>query len=180
MFNIYLAIYIIVSIGLIAGGTMKLYNLDQTAGAVIFCIGVVIICIIYGLRWFGADNSLFSQTPVPWPPTINSCPDYLTYYVRKMPDSSVKNTCIDFIGVSTNGSLKVFPKDATSPPTTDDYYFSIDTTVTNPEAKNMELCQKAIMMGLSWEGITNGESCVTAAGLVAPTTPGAGGSGCPK
>jgi hypothetical protein len=37
-------------------------------------------------------------------------------------------------------------------------------------------------MGLTWEGITNGESCVTPAGPVAPGAggnSGSGGGGCP-
>jgi len=172
MFNIYLGIYIIVSIGIITMGTMKFYNQDQTLGAVIYCVGVVIICFVYGMRWFG-PNALMSQAPVPWPPTINKCPDYLTYYARKTSDGVVKDTCIDLIGVAKSGLKKYVETVPGTPPASDDYYFSLATTSNDPVAKNSELCYRASQMGLTWEGITNGESCIIAGGLVNPSDPSA-------
>jgi hypothetical protein len=161
MFNIYLGIYIIAALFIIGGGTYKLYGMEQTYGAFLFFVGVLYVFVVYGLRWFGSASSLFAQTPVSWPPTINTCPDFLTYYGRKMPDGTVKDTCIDFIGVSKNGTLKVFPKDGLSnPPASDNYYFSLTTTSTNAAGKNAALCQSAMTYGLTWEGITNGDSCV--------------------
>jgi hypothetical protein len=144
----------------------------------LFFVGAVIVFTVYGLRWFASEGSLFSQTPVQWPPTINTCPDYLVYYGRKMADGSIQNTCIDMIGVSKNGSLKVFPKNGT-PPTTDDYYFSLVTKSSDTAAKNAELCQRTIAAGLTWEGISNGESCITPAGNEPVPTNG-GGNGCPS
>ena len=152
-----------------------MYDLEQSAGALIFFIGTVIICIIYGLRWFGSASALFSQTPVTWPPSINTCPDYLIHYTRTK-DGVAQETCIDVLGMSTNGSIKVFPKDGTIP-TTDDYYFDITTKSSDPAAKNLELCQKAITAGLTWEGISNGEGCITTTGIVSPGSSGA--AGCP-
>ena len=173
MFNIYLGIYIIAALFIIGGGTYKLYGMDQPYGSFLFFVGVLYVFVVYGLRWFGSASSLFAQTPVSWPPTINTCPDFLTYYGRKMADGTVKDTCIDFIGVSKNGSLKVFPKDGTTnPPTTDDYYFSLATTATDAAGKNAAWCQSAMAHGLTWEGITNGESCV-----LPPQPTGGSGSG---
>jgi hypothetical protein len=179
MFNIYLGIFIVVAIFVIAGGTYKLMKSNQTMGAVIFGIGSLIVFTVYGLKWFSA-GSAFSNTPVSWPPTINSCPDYLVAYPRQMSDGTTQNNCIDLIGVSKNGSLKVFPKDGPAP-TTDDYYFSLATKSSDPTAKNQELCQRAITAGLTWEGVTNGESCVTPSGPVAPGGgSGSGNGGCPS
>jgi hypothetical protein len=178
MFNIYLGIYIIVSLALIAGGTKKLYDIKQSVGAIIFLIGAVAICIIYGLRWFGANNSLFSKTPVAWPPTINTCPDYLTFYKRAKADGTVQDTCIDLIGVSTNGALKSFPPNSNTIPSGDEFYFNVNTTSTDAAAKKNELCQRAITAGLTWEGITNGEGCVSSEGIVAPGASGT--AACPK
>jgi len=172
MFNIYLAIYVVVSLALIGGGTKKLYDMDQSVGALFFFVGTVIICVIYGLRWFGKDTSLFSKTPVTWPPSINTCPDYLTHYIRSVNGKKVE-TCIDLLGMSTNSSIKVFPKDETLA-ISNDYYFDLTTTSTGEAAKNVELCQKALTAGLTWEGITNGEGCVSpSGGIVAPGTTGA-------
>lgn len=178
-FNIYLGIFIVVAIGVIAGGTFKIFKLDQSLGAILFFVGSFAVFIVYGLRWFASKGSLFSETPVQWPPTINTCPDYLVYYGRKMPDGTVQDTCIDMIGVSKNGSLKVFPKSGT-PPTTDDYYFSLATKSTDASAKNMELCQRTIAAGLTWEGISNGESCITPAGPQPAPSAAGGGNGCPS
>ena len=171
MFNIYLAIYVIVSIGIIAMGTMKLYNQSQTLGAAIYCIGVMLVCYIYGIRWFGPD-ALLSDTPVSWPPTINTCPDYLTHYTRIKTDGTKEPTCIDLIGVAKGTTLKKFVTDYTGiVPTEDTSYFSLKTTSNDPATKNNELCFRAIGAGLTWEGITNGESCITASGLSNPTDP---------
>lgn len=179
MFNIYLGIYIVAAIFIIAGGTFSVMKGGQTLAAILFLIGTLAVFTVFGLKWFSA-GSVFSETPVSWPTTINSCPDYLVYYGRSMSDGTKQDSCIDLIGISKNGSLKVFPKGGT-PPTTDDYYFSLATKSSEPAAKNAELCQRAISMGLTWEGITNGESCITPSGPVAPSGGGSGGSGggCP-
>jgi hypothetical protein len=179
MFNIYLGIYIIVAILVIAGGSFKLYGSNQVLAAILFFVGSLVIFIIYGTKWFGESSGIFSKTPVSWPPINNTCPDYLVYYGRKMADGSSQDSCIDTIGVSKNGALKVFPKgkNPSDIPTDNDYYFSLATKSSDPAGRRAELCQRAISLGLTWEGITNGESCITPAGPVAPSTPG--GSGCP-
>jgi hypothetical protein len=180
MFNIYLGIYIIVAIFAVGGGTFTLYKMNQSIAALLFFVASILIFITYGLKWF-SKGSPFSKTPVSWPTTINTCPDYLVYYGRVMPDGSKQDTCIDTIGVSKNGALKVFPSSGTEP-TDNSYYFSLATKSSDPAAKNAELCQNAIAMGLTWEGITNGESCITPAGPVAPSGGGSGGSSgnCPS
>lgn len=158
MFNIYLIIYAIISIAVIVGGTFKIYGMNESVGALVFCIGSSAIFLLFGLRWFGASNSIFSKTPVRWPPTINSCPDYLTLYKRKLGNGTVQDTCVDLVGVSRNGNLKLFPKEG-DPPASDDYYFSLKTANSDAASRNSELCQRALSFGLTWEGITNGESC---------------------
>lgn len=177
MFNIYLGIFIIIAIAVIAGGSFKLFNGSMTIGAIIFFAGALAVFIVFGTNWF-KSGSIFSKTPVPWPTTINTCPDYLVYYGRKMTDGSSQDSCIDTIGVSKNGALKVFPK-STDAPSGDEYYFSLVTKSSDSAAKNAELCQRAITFGLTWEGITNGESCVTPAGPVAPGGGAGGGGNCP-
>jgi hypothetical protein len=178
MFNIYLGIYIVLSILLIAGGTYYIVNLKDLISAFIYFIGALIVLILFGLKWF-SSGALFSSTPVQWPPTINTCPDYLVYYSRTMPDGSTQPSCIDTIGVSKNGALKVFP--ANQPvPTSNDYYFSLSTAKTDPASKNQELCQKAISMGLTWEGITNGESCVASSNHTSSSGSSGSSSGSPN
>ena len=177
MFNIYLAIFVVAALAVIGGGTFKLNGIGQTIGAILFFIGSIIVFSAYGLRWFGSKGAMFSETPVSWPPMLNTCPDYLVYFSRTMPDGSKQDSCVDPIGVSKNGSLKVFPKDGIVP-TADNYFFSLAAKSSDPTAKNAELCQRAITFGLTWEGITNGESCITPSGPVAPSGPS--GSSCPQ
>jgi hypothetical protein len=116
-------------------------------GAIIFFVGTLYVCIIYGIRWF---NNASSRATV-WPPVINTCPDYLTYYERKK-NGKIEPSCIDTIGVAKKNGLKIFPKDGDSN-SDDGCFFTIPAT-------NAEKCQQTINAGLTWEGITNGESCV--------------------
>jgi hypothetical protein len=181
MFNIVLGIYIIVAFVVLGGGTYYLQSSSQTTAAVLFFLGALVLLIVFGNKWFGSAGAPFSSTPVSWPPTINTCPDYLVFYERTMPDGTSQDTCIDRLGVSKNGALKMFPADGVAP-ASDDFYFSLASKRTDSAGRNQELCQRAISAGLTWEGITNGESCTTAAGPVAPVGPGSGPSsaaGCP-
>ena len=177
MFNIYMAIFIVVAIAVIAGGTYKLVNMDIMVTAFFYFAGSLTLFIIYGIRWF-SENSIFAKTPGSWPPALNSCPDYLTYFARPQADGTTKKTCIDTIGVSKNGSLKVFPVGGGPAPTTDGFYFSLETVKSDPAARNAELCQRAMTMGLTWEGITNGESCVLPDGSIS-TSGITSTAGCP-
>lgn len=158
-FNIYFAIFVVSALIVVAGGTYKLTNLEYSIAAFLFFICGSGLFILYGLRWFASENSIFSDSPVSWPPSMNTCPDFLTYYDRVKPDGSKQKTCIDRVGVSQKGVLKVFPPTGDAP-AGDDYYFSLTTTAPDGEGKKNELCQRAISMGLTWEGISNGEGCV--------------------
>lgn len=173
MFNIYLAIYIVIGLIIVVGGAYKLNDMAGMVAAILFAIGALAVLILFGLNWFKQGD-----TPGSWPPTINTCPDYLTYYQRTMSDGSKQDSCVDTIGVSKNGSLKLFPKSGT-PPTTDEFYFSLVSKSTDPNARNTELCQRAISMGLTWEGITNGESCLTPSSPNGGGGNGNGGGNCP-
>jgi len=171
--NYYLVFYIIIALLIVCGGAYKF--MDRSITALLFFIGATVVFVVYGLRWFSKKDSLFSTTPVPWPPAVNTCPDYLTFYQRTVGGAKV-DTCIDMVGVSKNGIIKVFPRDGVEP-LQNEYYFALKTNSSDPIPKAQELCQKAITAGLTWEGITNGESC-TAYG----TSGAAGGAvpaGCP-
>jgi len=183
MFNIYLAIYIIIALGVCAGGTYKIYGIKQQLSAFIFFIGASIAFIIFGMKWFNEEGT-FAKTPVPWPTVINTCPDFLTYYKRPMPSvvpsggdpDKYGDTCIDTVGVSKDGTLHLLKvPDPSNPPNDDSYYFSLKTDATDNDGRKGALCARAIQYGLTREGITNGESCISNDGT-ATVTPS---SGCP-
>jgi hypothetical protein len=170
MFNIYLGGYIIFSIWILVYGPYKLFNeMNLPIAALIFFIFSLILLIVFGIKWFNPTGP-FSKTPVSWPPMINTCPDFLIYYNRVMPDKTNQDTCIDTIGVSKNGALSVYPQ--TGVPTDNKYYFPLVTKSTDKVARNAELCKNAIAYGLTWEGITNGEGCVGSDGKVSGVASG--------
>jgi len=161
MFNIYLGIYIIVAILVIAGGTFSVVKSGQMIGSFLFFVGVLTIFIVFGIKWF-SPGSVFSKTPVSWPPTINTCPDYLVHYGRLMPDGTKQDTCIDLIGVNrSNGALFPWSQDdsTSNPPSNPNKYFPFTYKAGMSQNQLKVLCDSAQQLGLTWEGITNGESC---------------------
>ena len=86
-------VYVIFSVVLVAGGTFALYSSANLGRTVIYAIGVSLIMLFFGMRWFGNIPSASKL----WPPTINMCPDYLTYISE--------SGCVDTLGVSNNGGL---------------------------------------------------------------------------
>lgn len=176
-FNIYLILYIVISVFITVRFTYKLYGSGEAITAFFFFVGATAIFVIYGLRWFSGDNSLLSNAPVSWPPVMNTCPDYLTYY-NLTSGGKKYDMCIDLIGVSRNGGITKFPAGTTPPGPDHSCYFPLRTESADPEKKRAELCQRTMTSGLTWEGITNGESCITPDGrpsgaMAAATT------GCP-
>lgn len=175
--NLYLILYGLFALAALLGGISKLYGMGMTLAAGLYGIGALFLFVTYGLRWFGSEKSILSNSPVKWPPVMNTCPDYLTFYKRKNTDGSTEDTCIDTIGVSRNSMLKRFPNSGAPPLDDDRYFFQLNTTKTDPVERNKELCDQAKLYGLTWEGITNGESCILPDGT--KSTPSSGSSSCP-
>jgi len=167
-FDIKLVIYVIGCILILTWGTYQILQAFQMLGAVIYFVGALYVCIIYGIRWFNKNSS---SSGTAWPPIINTCPDYLTYYERQV-NGNVEPSCIDTIGVSKKNKMSIFPKNGSS--TSDERCFFSLVTTTND--KNAELCRRAIDAGLTWEGITNGESCTV--NNIINGTSSSGGSTC--
>jgi hypothetical protein len=156
--NIYLILYGLVALAALAAGYMKLNEMKMSLGSGLFVLGGALLLIAYGLRWFGAENSILAQRTVEWPPVINTCPDYLTHYTRTK-NGKKEEACVDTVGVSRNGILARFPSSGPAPDE-EKYFFSLTTTSKDESARRKELCDRAILNGLTWEGITNGESCI--------------------
>lgn len=136
-----------------------LFRSDRTIGALLSLIILILIFTFYGLRWFSNKSSVI---PTRWPPVINACPDYLVYYKRP----NGQETCVDLLGINrSSGALRPWTQDMTpaNPPSGNNYYFTgvYKPTMTTDQAN--ALCIRAIQNGLTWEGITNGESCTYSA-----------------
>jgi len=157
--------YFILSIAIVAYGTNKLLP-SGTGRAILFGIGSTLLFIFFGFRWFSSNRS--SSKSNTWPPTINTCPDYLTFVPTVTGSiSSSGGGCVDTLGVSNNNGLikrtsttgisypggnfntggSVFP------------YTSADVKSTNLT----DICTACSTAGITWEGVYDGDSCVAAA-----------------
>jgi hypothetical protein len=146
--NIWEIIFIIVSILICVGGTIYFSTNGQYIGMVLYLIGAILVLVVYGLLWFGPSGQ-YNQPPQPWPPVLNTCPDYLTYYKRNNPGSD-PDTCVDRIGVSKNGSISPYPPSG-GVDNHDMYFFNL-----KQGQSRAEFCGRVINAGLTWEGVTDG------------------------
>jgi hypothetical protein len=173
--NIYEIIFVIAAILVGGGGTVYFGSAGQYIAALIFLVLSILSFVVFGLRWFGPQGTLV-QTTTTWPPALNTCPDYLTFYNRIKPNTTTPiPSCVDTLGVSVNNSLKVFPADGNVNTADDGYFFTL-----NPGETRAATCARLVQYGLTWEGVYDGESCL-APGSGTPTGPGgSGGGSCPQ
>ena len=168
--------YFILSIGIVAYGTNMLLS-SGPVRAILFAIGTTLLLIFFGFRWFSSNSS--SSTPS-WPPTINTCPDYLTYVpagtagvaktILSTSFPSGKGTnggCVDSVGMSTNGTLTV-----TDIPTTTQLSYTTTTVFpyTSADVSSSTLstiCRACSTAGITWEGVWDGDTCIGAAAIAA-------------
>jgi hypothetical protein len=175
--------YIFISIAIGLGGSMYLFRSERMIAAIIFLILSIFVFIFFGTRWFSSGNVIGTYTGS-WPPIINTCPDYLVSYNK--PGVSATDpkipACIDLIGISrtlgtgTSGiTMWNSATDNTTPPvTTSPKYFNYVYKAGMTQEQLQVLCDKANQLGLTWEGITNGDSCTF---LQAPQVTGPNASG---
>lgn len=172
----YFVIYILFSIAAVAMGVTKLFPMGAST-AIIYAIGVTMVLIFYGYRWFGKSANEASST---WPPTINTCPDYLTY-VKNLPGTGSGSGCVDILGVSKNGALiKVVDTELTGTTAlASGKIFSFTTTdiinEKNP-AVVKNICNLCRTKGLTWEGVFDGDTCTGVANNAAAAAATASGS----
>lgn len=151
-------IYVVVSILAVISAAMKLYPMGIPR-TVIVVIGMVLVTIFYAYRWFGNQADPSST----WPPTINMCPDYLTY-VPKLPGTNSPG-CVDMLGVSKNGNLrKTIPSNLSAGTALDSNKIiavtSNDVTKATTTQQLQSICNICNRAGITWEGVYDGDVCV--------------------
>jgi hypothetical protein len=171
--------YIFVSIAVGLSVPMYLYNSQRMISAIITLILFIFVFIFFGIRWFSTGNLVGTYTGS-WPPLINTCPDYLVYFKKGTMD-----TCIDLIGVNrSNGALFPWSQDdsTSNPPSNSNKYFPFIYKAGMSQNQLKVLCNAAQQLGLTWEGITNGESCSYAppSQVLGPNAAGPSGASCPS
>lgn len=166
--NLTLYLYVFSAAIMVISGSVFFFKNGNSITGGIYGIGSLALAIFFGTRWFlpsGIDAGAGTQ----WPPVINVCPDFLSLYtLTPSGAAAAKKVCIDTIGVSKNGSLKVW-----SDPTQTDssYFFDPTPTVATGSTLVATLCDQCTAKGITWEGIYDGTACTSK--NVPPTPPAA-------
>jgi hypothetical protein len=182
-FNIKLFGYIVIALLIEIVAIVYCIKVPMFLALAIFLPISLYIFLVYGFQWFG-ENGPFTDALVQWPPTLNSCPDFLvSYIVAKNEAVPALPGCIDTIGISTNpGSFPQAtagtPKNFTEPTAavTQAQALTFLTNgwfATNVGETTAQLCTRLQTAGLTWEGIWDGTTCYSSG---SDTLGGSGGS----
>lgn len=166
VFNIKLTLYVLGSIAFGVCGIMYFNSSKQYIGMMVFLPLTLLVLIVYGNRWFGPNGSATTNL-TKWPPQINTCPDFLTSYTNYG-----KQGCVDMIGVSTKGFQQV--SDPTTLTTQDNNDNSVKFFPLNVGETRQSLCARLQRVGLTWEGVYDGVSCLAPNGSGTSLVPGSG------
>ena len=149
-------LYVLFAIAVCSTAPVYFYNRSKYFAGFASLILFILIFVFYGMRWFSGSTLAGPAAGYKgaWPPQISVCPDYLTYY-----ESGTIKGCYNATG-STLGTLLSL----TATPTGQDITTSTKSfnAIYSPSMKRDQLgplCQAAKTAQLSWEGITNSESC---------------------
>jgi hypothetical protein len=160
----YLIAYVFLVLIILFQAASSLFGSSRTTAGIVVFILFILIFVFYGMRWFRGDRVANAYNGA-WPPVVNTCPDYLTYYKKPKTGSGFEDTCIDLVGMSRNNGLTPWsPSDNPNNPPSDSkkYFMQVYKPGMGPSDLST-LCNAAQTAGLTWEGITNGEACTYAA-----------------
>ena len=158
-----IATYVVFSIILVIVGTQKLTPMG-TGLAVIYAIGSVLVLVFFGIRWFSKPGTDSTN----WPPTINMCPDYLTFVPNVASSRSVSGGgCVDLLGVRSkdSGLVKANPSDLASLSSSNtNKLFEYTAPDVNAALNDLNMiqaiCTRCQITGLTWEGVYDGDTCI--------------------
>jgi hypothetical protein len=145
-----LYIFLTITIGLTI--LNYLTSSGRPLSAIVTLVLLILIFYFYSVRWFRGTQSKFEYSGS-WPPVVNMCPDYLVYMKKNGVD-----VCVDMIGVGKSNAanrLNKYVEGTNAPDTT----FTPVVFPNSDSTVRATACQQAISRGLTWEGITNGDSC---------------------
>ena len=144
-------VYIIVSIITILGSFYLNFVSGKRVQGAILGVGFLAASITFGIRWFTPSGTMTGGVlQGPWPPSMNTCPDYLSTF--KVGNETV---CVDTVGVS-RGKMKRCT-DATQ--TDEDYVFHLHLNE-DTATRIQSICQECEKKGVTWEGVWNGSMCL--------------------
>lgn len=139
--------YIFLSFVIATGGAYVLGSSGRIIAAFVYLLGVVAIEAYFGMRWFQGMKVKASDAG-PWPPVLNTCPDFLSLYYNG--DTAV---CVDTIGVAPNGGIQKWAGNADAR-----FMFNLHLDKSGP-ARAKALCDEAKAKMVTWEGVYDGGNC---------------------
>ena len=152
--NFYFIVYVLISIVIITGAFYVNFSSGRQTQAVLLGTGFLGISIFFGLRWYQNGDTIKAAAN-PYPPSINTCPDYLT--LTKLNGAYV---CVDSTGVSQHAGTNGMDK-WTGPDQTDaKYIFDLSLSLSGAD-RLQALCDQCKLKGVTWEGVWNGTVCLT-------------------
>jgi hypothetical protein len=147
--NFLFILFVLVSIMSITGAFYFNYVAQKSIQAVLLGTGLIIFSIYFGLRWF-RGGEIATEDAGTWPPSINSCPDFLS--LMKVNDTYV---CVDPVGVSNGGMEKWTDTTQTDPK----YLFNLSINKSGAE-RIKAICDECKTKKVTWEGVWNGSVCL--------------------
>jgi hypothetical protein len=76
--DFWVILYSLICVVVGGGAVSFLYNRNQSMAAMITLVLLLLVFMLYGLRWFPGGNLNGSQPKVgAWPPIVNMCPDFM-------------------------------------------------------------------------------------------------------
>lgn len=149
-------LFVLFAIAACSTAPVYFYNRSKYFAGFISLVLFILIFVFFGMRWFSGSEMAGPGAGYKgvWPPQIAVCPDYLTYY-----KSGTTEGCYNATG-STLGNLTSL----SAAPTGQDITTATKSfnNVYTPSMKRDQLkplCDAAKTAQLSWEGITDSESC---------------------
>lgn len=155
--NWYMILYVFICCIILFQVGNYLYSSGRTTALAFTGILFILVFVFFGIRWFQHPVSTATKRVTgPWPPIINTCPDYMTL---------VNGKCADIVGIvnlqKTGGNLRSWTRDDTPTTTTaaNKYFNGIYAPSLNVD-QITALGQLATGFKLTWEGITDGDLVV--------------------
>ena len=187
-FNFKLFIYIMVAIVIEIAAIIYAVKAPMVLMLAVFIPLSLYIFLVYGWNWFGPGGP-YTNTPVSWPPTLNSCPDFLvSYVVPKNQNVPALPGCVDTIGVSTRPAdfpkrVSGVPNWSSAPtavitPSTAATYHTNGWFATRTGETTAALCARLQTAGLTWEGIWDGTTCYSGGSAISGGGTGGANANC--
>jgi hypothetical protein len=142
--------YVFLSLVIATGGSYVLASSGRIVAALVYFLGIIGIEAFFGMRWFNGTTAKVADAG-PWPPVMNTCPDFLSLYYN-----GDKAVCVDTIGVAPNGGIAKWTGNAD-----DRFVFNLHLDKSGAE-RIKALCAESKAKMVTWEGVYDGSNCLNA------------------